>query len=211
MRFRVELVVEDEAGEEMQRIVAMERQCSTANTPIRGLGLTILDGKNLLGAIQKQWIESEVKSISCQHAKCKKYTAPLKHKDMGSIVYRTLFGKYSLDSERFFACDQCEDQPKKSFSPLAAALSTHTHPDLAYLQARWTSLIPFGRSLRLLEDVLPIEGAISLTNMKSRLRRLGNGSKRIAPHSRLPTCGNLRRQKQRRQRVQVYHPQSLWE
>ncbi len=173
MKFRVEVVVEDDAGQEMQRIVAMERQCNATDTPICGLGLTILDGKNLLGTIQKQLLESEVKAISCQHADCKKCAAPLKRKDMGSIVYRTLFGKYALDSARFFACGRCEDLPKKSFSPLPNALSTHTHPELAYLQARWVSLISYGQSLRLLEDVLPIEGVISLTNMKDNVSQIG--------------------------------------
>ena len=173
MKFRVEVVVEDESGVEMHRIVAMEKQCGATDTPICGLGLTIMDGKNLLGTVQKHLIESEVKILFSRHANCKKCATPLKRKDVRSMAYRTLFGKYSLESERFFACDQCGDQPKKSFSPLADALLTHTHPELAYLQARWASLISYGQSLRLLEDVLPIEGAISLANMKVKVPQIG--------------------------------------
>ena len=154
-------------------IVAMEEQCGATDTPVCGLGLTIMDGKNLLGTVQKHLVESEVKIIFSQHANCKKCATPLKRKDVRPVVCPTLFGKYSLESERFFACDQCGDQPKKSFSPLADALSTHTHPELAYLQARWASLISYGQSLRLLEDVLPIEGAISLANMKVKVPQIG--------------------------------------
>lgn len=115
MKFRVEVVVEDESGVEMHRIVAMEKQCGATDTPICGLGLTIMDGKNLLGTVQKHLIESEVKILSSRHANCKKCATPLKRKDVRSMAYRTLFGKYSLESERFFARDQCGDQPKKSF------------------------------------------------------------------------------------------------
>lgn len=150
----------------------MERQCKATDTPVCGLGLTILDGKNLLGTIQQHLIEAEIQAIPNQHANCKKFLAPLKRKDVRPIVYRTVFGKYLVGNERFFACDRCEDQGKKSFSPLANALLTHTHPQLDYLQARSTSLIPFGQSLRLLEDVLPIEGAVSLTNMKIKASQI---------------------------------------
>jgi hypothetical protein len=90
-----------------------------------------------------------------------------------TIVYRTLFGKFSLPNERFFSCLSCQDQGKKSFSPLSDLLTTHTHPELLYLQARWPALLPFGQSLRLLADVLPIEGAISLTNMKLKTVQVG--------------------------------------
>ena len=61
MKFRIEIVVEDASGGEMHRIVALERQCraGTTDTPICGLGLTIMDGKDLLGTVQKHLIESE--------------------------------------------------------------------------------------------------------------------------------------------------------
>lgn len=54
MKFRVENVVEDESSVEIYRIVAMEKLCAATDTPICGLGLTIMDGKNLLGTVQSK-------------------------------------------------------------------------------------------------------------------------------------------------------------
>jgi len=44
---------------------------------------------------------------------------------------------------------------------------------LDYLQVKWASLISYGQSLQLLEDVLPIEGGISLTGMKEKMLAIG--------------------------------------
>jgi hypothetical protein len=37
----------------------------------------------------------------------------------------------------------CQASARKSFSPLAQLLSERTAPEMAYLEAKWASLIPF--------------------------------------------------------------------
>ncbi len=173
MKFWVEVVVADDAGQEIERIVVLEKHLMQTDAPLCGLGLSMAEGKNLLGTVQQHLIKAEAQIISHKHAHCPQCAAPMKLKDVRSVDYRTLYGKYPLANERFFTCGCCKEPGKKSFSPLTDALSTQTHPELAYLQARWASLIPYGQSLRLLEDVLPIEGAISLTNMKIKVPQIG--------------------------------------
>jgi hypothetical protein len=47
-----------------------------------------------------------------------------------------------------------------SFSSLARLLSTHTAPELEYLQAKWAAHVSFAAVSRLLHDVLPIDAGL---------------------------------------------------
>ena len=170
MKFRVEIVVENDAGGVTKRLVALEKSCDLPDGVSVGLGMTMTDGKEILQAVQCSYIDEQVKTISRCHANCLKCKEPMKRKDAWDMTYRTVYGKYTLTTDRLFTC--CEDG-RKSFSPLAAALKTHTHPELDYLQAKWSSLISYGQSLGILEDVLPIEGAISLSGMKTKVHEIG--------------------------------------
>jgi hypothetical protein len=173
MKFQVEVVIKDDAGQEVQRSVIFERLCGSLDGVMGGLGLSLADSKSLAAAVQYQLLETQVHGLSFGHKCCPTCSEPVRRKDVQTIVYRTLFGKFTLPNERFFSCVSCGDQGKKSFSPLSDLLTTHTHPELLYLQTRWAALLPFGQSLRLLEDVFPIEGAISLTNMKLKAVQVG--------------------------------------
>jgi len=171
MKFRVEVAVEDDAGQITKRAVVMEKPCDFEKTSV-GLGMTLADGKDLLQAVQGAYIEAQVESIFQDHSHCAQCKEPMKRKDATQMPYRTVFGKFMLMNERLSTCG-CDDQAKQSFSPLSSALESHTHPELDYLQVKWASLISYGQSLQLLEDVLPIEGAISLTGMKEKMLAIG--------------------------------------
>ena len=173
MKLRVEVIAEDETGREIKRVAVMEKNCADQDSLAGGLGLSMADNKSLLGSIQQHFLDLQVQSVSSKHAHCQQCTLPLKRKDSHSIEYRTLLGKFTLPNTRYFSCNCGECSAKKSFSVLSDILTTHTHPELLYLQARWASLMPYGQSLRLLEDILPIEGAISLTNMKVKVPQVG--------------------------------------
>jgi len=172
MKFRVEVAVEDDAGQTTKRIVIMEKRCDFEKAVSVGLGMTLADGKDLLHAVQGAYIEAPVESISQDHSHCAQCKEPMRRKDATQMPYRTVFGTFMLTSERLSTCG-CGDQTKQSFSPLSCALESHTHPELDYLQVKWASLISYGQSLQLLEDVLPIEGGISLTGMKEKMLAIG--------------------------------------
>jgi hypothetical protein len=172
MKLRVEVVIEDEVGQVAKRNVAMEKLCDLQNEISVGLCLTLADGKELLQTIQCAYSEAQVEAIADDHSRCVQCKAPMKRKDASEIPYRTMFGKFTLRNERLSTCD-CDDQVKKLFSPLSGALKSRTHPELDYLEVKWASLISYGQSLQLLENVLPIEGAISLTGMKEKVLEIG--------------------------------------
>jgi len=76
-------------------------------------------------------------------------------KGQHEIVFRSLFGKLKLQSPRLYTCS-CQPQSQHSFSPLAERLSERTAPELLYLQTKWASLMSYGLTVDLLEEVLPI-------------------------------------------------------
>jgi hypothetical protein len=51
----------------------------------------------------------------------------------------------------------CRPHKTKTFSPLAELLPNHTLPELLFLETKWASLMSYGMTSKLLQDVLPIE------------------------------------------------------
>src|SRR5260370_5962428 len=50
----------------------------------------------------------------------------------------------------------CRPHETKTFSPLAELLPHHTLPELLFLETKWASLMSYGMTSKLLQDVLPI-------------------------------------------------------
>jgi hypothetical protein len=75
-------------------------------------------------------------------------------------VFRTPFGTLQLDSPRLYRCAS-ESNGGRSFSPLAEGLPERTSPELAYLETKFAALVSYGLTVKLLEEVLPIDQALS--------------------------------------------------
>jgi hypothetical protein len=96
----------------------------------------------------------------------------LLHKDKRTIVYRTLFGKLHLQCPRLFHCS-CQEQATRSFNPVSNLLPERTSRELLYLESKYGSLMSYGLSAKLLQEVLPIEGEINTTAIRNNLHRIG--------------------------------------
>jgi hypothetical protein len=57
---------------------------------------------------------------------------------------------------------------QKSFSPVADLLPERTAPELKYLQAKWASLMSYGLTVDLLEEVLPLKTNVATVLNKIR-------------------------------------------
>ena len=55
----------------------------------------------------------------------------------------------------------CRPHDTKTFSPLAELLPNHTLPEFLFLETKWASLMSYGMTAKLLQDVLPIEEPIN--------------------------------------------------
>lgn len=124
------------------------------------LGLTLQEEKDISYGIQQAMTSMQVKDFIKEQRTCsecgKKRTIDGYH----HLNYRTLFGKLILKSPRLNECI-CKTSKRISFSPLPLLLTERTSPELSYLEAKWSSLMSYGMTVKLLEEVLPINIGVS--------------------------------------------------
>jgi hypothetical protein len=81
---------------------------------------------------------------------------------------RTVFGYLKVKSAHLHHCD-CRPHESKTFSPLVDLLPEHTTPELLFLETKWTSLMSYGITTQLMEDVLPIDEPLNAFTIRSHL------------------------------------------
>jgi hypothetical protein len=130
MKVRVQVVIEaeGEAPEVVRDIARWER----GRLRPEALGLNLTEAKGLLEGIQQTMVTWQAEEYIAQHRHCPHCGRPRTHKGQHPIVFRTLFGKLTLESPRLYACRCKQAQTGKSLSPLADLLNERTAPELAY-------------------------------------------------------------------------------
>jgi hypothetical protein len=152
MRIRVQFIIDRENQSTTEDIVCLERGELVAET----LGLTLKEAKTINSEIQKKIIAYQIMEFVSHHRFCPCCGKTLSIKGYHLLIYRTLFGKICLKSPRLLVC-KCQAQGQSSFSPLAQVLVEHISPELSYLESKWSSLMSYGMTVKLLEEVLPLE------------------------------------------------------
>jgi hypothetical protein len=91
MRFKIQVVVVSDDGEERQQeISSFER----GEFNLTSLGLTMAESKAILKDIQELVVEEQVTTHSAFQQRCPDCGGPRKRKGSHTIPIRTLFGKY---------------------------------------------------------------------------------------------------------------------
>jgi hypothetical protein len=155
MKVSVQVIVHpDDDGEGttvVREVFTLDRDDLAPDT----LGLQLSEAQDLLAAVQDTLVAHQVQRAVAAQVACPHCGKARRHKDTRTIVARSLFGRLSLDSPRWWHCG-CRPQASQTFSPLAALLPERTTPELAYLQARFAGLVSYGASATLLAEVLPL-------------------------------------------------------
>lgn len=154
MKFRIQIVVEHEDEEPTQIVEEVGCLSREALSPAT-LGMSLAEGKELLAGIQKQMVEHQVHAFNKENKRCPHCHKKRGRKDTKRLVMRTIFGKLNLPNPRLYTCS-CRPQANKSVTPLAHHLPERTTPELKYLQSKWASLVSYGLTVNLLEEVLPL-------------------------------------------------------
>lgn len=170
VKLKIQIVVESDSGDTqiIQEVTQINRNCLQPEN----LGLSLAEAKILLQNTQKVLVEQQITEYEKQHSKCQQCEKKLLHKDKRFITYRTLFGKLQLKCNRLFHCT-CTEQQTRTFNPVAKLLSERTSPELLYLESKFASLMSYGLSSKLLQEVLPIEGEINATSIRNNLHAFG--------------------------------------
>jgi hypothetical protein len=164
MKIRVQVIVESDngIGEVIQDIARLER----GQLRPEQLGFTLAEAKGLLEGLQRTVVERQIAEYSKQQSSCSLCAKQRSHKGAHDIVYGAIFGKIELSSPRLFHC-RCQPQPTRSFSPLSELLVERTAPELLYLEAKFASLVSYGLSMKLFEEVLPIGAEINASTIRN--------------------------------------------
>jgi hypothetical protein len=141
MKLTVQLVIEPGDGSKVvTEVASLEREVLTEAT----LGLTLAESKTILAGVQEVMVAQQAASYSTAQQTCPTCGARHRRKGQHQIVVRSLFGTLWLDSSR-------------RSSPLAECLPERTTPERRYLEAKWAALLPFGVTVDVLSEVLPLQ------------------------------------------------------
>ena len=172
MRVRIQVVIEaGDASPITTEIAQIERSGLAGDT----LGLHIAEAKSVLGRLQRSVVDAQVAEYVGASSQCPTCRAPLRCKGHHEIVYRTVFGKLTLRSPRLYGCNHgAREKPHgpRSFSPLAETLCERTSPELQYLESKFAALMSYGLTLKVLEEILPLDQTLAAASIRRTLHRI---------------------------------------
>ena len=116
MEIKVQITVKSQAGqpEVIQQVVSLKRGPLRPET----LGLSLAEARSILAGLEQAMVEQQATEFVTQEGRCCRCGRQRACKGHHPIVFRTPFGKVTLDSPQLYPC-RCESQTRKSFSPLA--------------------------------------------------------------------------------------------
>ena len=168
MKLRVQVIIESDGGETtVQEVAHVERGAQR----MEQLGLSLHEGNALLREIQRAMVREQVHHYVVTHSHCADCGTQRGHKGAHAIVYRTVFGKLRVSSPRLYAC-RCRERAKKSTSPLAELITERTTPELLYLENRFAAVMSFEAAETLLQEVLPLNGTISVAGIHRTVQKV---------------------------------------
>jgi hypothetical protein len=171
MKVRVQVVLEcDDDGDDHPPVVHEVGHFERGALQIDTLGLQLAEAKDLLQKVQEVVIAEQVRACIAEQVACPCCGRARRHKDIATLVMRTLFGTLRLHSPRWYRCP-CTPQPSRTFSPLASILPERTTPELLYLESKFAGLVSYGLSARLLAETLPLGRPLHATAVRLHAQR----------------------------------------
>jgi hypothetical protein len=169
VKVKIQVVIESDDGrvQDVEEVACLKRGTLSPEE----LGLNLAEAKEILQGVQQSMTAHQVSDYTAKQINCPSCGQRRAQKGYHTIVFRTLFGKLTLDSLRLHQCD-CQPAPSKTFSLLAELLPERTAPELLYLEAKWCSLLSFGMTFDLLQEVLPMGEDLNVTALRSNLHKV---------------------------------------
>ena len=169
IRMAIQVVLVDEAADrrDVHEIIRIDRGrlCPEA------LGLSLAEAKEITGGIQQVLAGVQVAEWQADQRACPDCGRRRSLKGHHPIVFRTPFGTLRFDSERVRVCP-CAKRPTVSMSPLAELLSERVSPEMLYLETKFASLVSYGLTVRLMDEVLPLDRPIGAERVRRHLFRV---------------------------------------
>ena len=168
MTFPIRVVaIADDGQEPVHGITSLQR----TELQMETVGLTLAEGKAILSAIQRVVVEAPTAPCVAAHRQCSDCGQPRHSQGHHDLPLRTVFGKVTVASPRLLHCD-CQSHETKSFSPLAQVLPERTTPERLFLETKWASLMSYGMSTELLQEVLPMDSPLHASTIREHVCRV---------------------------------------
>ena len=158
------VTVSEDGRKETREITSIQRTDVKPET----LGITLAEGKMILKDLQQVVVESQVSSLLLPKRTCPECGEPRCSKGNHTLSVRTVFGRLTVRSPRLYHC-VCRPHDTKTFSPLAELLPNHTLPELLFLETKWASLMSYGMTSKLLQEVLPIDEPVNTFTIRQHV------------------------------------------
>ncbi len=169
MRVRVLLQITDDDGTAgtAEEVAAFDKVTERPED----LGLSIAEGKALMAAVQHRTVNAQAAVWAERHRRCEACGERRRSKGSYPVTFMTLFGDVDLPSPRLLRCPCQNADGPMTLSPLCDLIPDHVAPERLYLEARWSSLVPYAAAAGLLADILPMgSGANAKTLREHTLR-----------------------------------------
>jgi hypothetical protein len=187
MKAIIQVVIETEAGPQMQEVACLERK----EHCLENIGLTLAESKSLLLAAQKILIDQQIAEYLEARRGCPHCGESRHQKGSHTVSLQTLFGNLKINSPRWNHCS-CQPTPAQTFSPLTELLGERVSPERLYLEVKWSSLISFKMAALLLKDALPVAETVNAASVRNHLhgaaRRMEAALARLYPSSGIAKC-----------------------
>jgi hypothetical protein len=163
MKFTIQVLVESPDALPLGiPIQTIERSCER----VEDVGLRLDEAKAILSGLQEQLVRQQLAGYLNGHRRC-----PCCHrlrvlKGYHPLRFRSAFGDINLQSPRWYRCACEERSTHATYSVLNAILTTHTAPELEFLQAKWSAHLSFAAVVDLLNDVLPVDPCLQVETVR---------------------------------------------
>ena len=135
------------------------------------VGLSLAEARELLGRVQQRVVGAQATAFVADNRHRDACGRRLWSKGRTSLQFRTPFGDVPVTGPRLKCCP-CQNTTGGSFSPLTRLFTEHVAPEMLYLETKWASLVPFGVTVQLLRDVLPVGTTFNAETVRSHLHRV---------------------------------------
>ena len=177
MKWRVVLELVEADG--TARVHEVSGGAAVAEYTPRIIGLTLVEGKHLLAAVQRHLVQAQTEDHCRRRRRCQRCGAQRPLKDQRSRRLVSLFGTVRVCAPRFTPC-RCAVTCRRTLSPVAEIMPDRCTPEYERVVAKMGSLLPYRRARTVLSEFLPLGKPQTVETTRQRTLRVGAGLEREA-------------------------------
>jgi hypothetical protein len=169
MRWTIKLIFEATPGSPVEHEVGLIERAEEISPA--SVGLTIAEGKALLASLQEQIVTAQVQQHVANIKPCRRCGKSFRTKGYYHSTLRSVYGRVDMRIRRLCTC-ACSGSLAQSFSSLFTNKSPIT-PELRFLTAKMTALLPFRKAADFLGELLPLSAQATASTVRNRTMKVG--------------------------------------